>query len=31
MSGIRCMLSKPFSPKHLLMTVNEMMTASKAA
>ena len=30
-SGIRCMLSKPFSPRHLLLTVNEMMAAKVAA
>lgn len=29
-SGIRCMLSKPFSPRHLLLTVAEMMTAKAA-
>lgn len=29
-SGIRCMLSKPFSPRHLLLTVNEVMTGKAA-
>src|SRR4051794_4210384 len=29
-SGIRIMLSKPFSPRHLLLTVNEMMSAIAA-
>jgi CheY-like chemotaxis protein len=29
-SGIRCTLSKPFSPRHLLITVNEMMSAKAA-
>jgi CheY-like chemotaxis protein len=26
-SGIRCMLSKPFSPRHLLLTVSEVLAA----
>ena len=29
-SGIRCMLSKPFSPRHLLLTVNEVLTGKAA-
>lgn len=29
-SGIRCMVSKPFSPRHLLLTVTEMMTRKAA-
>jgi len=29
-SGIRCMLSKPFSPRHLLLTVTEMVAAKAA-
>jgi CheY-like chemotaxis protein len=30
-SGIRRMLSKPFSPRHLLTTVNEVLDQAKAA
>jgi CheY-like chemotaxis protein len=30
-SGIRQMLSKPFSPRHLLLTVAEVLNGSKAA
>jgi two-component system, OmpR family, alkaline phosphatase synthesis response regulator PhoP len=30
-SGILKMLSKPFSPRHLLVTVNEVIEAQKAA
>src|SRR5918997_1709902 len=30
-SGIRRMLSKPFSPRHLLLTVNEVITGRVAA
>jgi CheY-like chemotaxis protein len=29
-SGIRLMLSKPFSPRHLLLTVNEVITGRAA-
>ena len=29
-SGICCMLSKPFSPRHLLLTVSEMISARAA-
>ena len=29
-SGIRCMMSKPFSPRHLLLTVAEMFTGKAA-
>jgi two-component system alkaline phosphatase synthesis response regulator PhoP len=29
-SGIRCMLSKPFSPRQLLATVNEVLTTIAA-
>jgi len=30
-SGIRSMLSKPFSPRHLLLTVNEVLGLREAA
>ena len=30
-SGIKCMLSKPFSPRALLQTVNEMLGITNAA
>ena len=30
-SGIRCMLSKPFSPRHLLLTVSEVLAAPAGA
>ena len=30
-SGIRSMLSKPFSPRHLLLTVNEVLGLGEAA
>lgn len=30
-SGIRCMVSKPFSPRHLLLTVNEVLAGGGAA
>ena len=29
-SGIRCMMSKPFSPRHLLTTVTDLLSGNKA-